>query len=689
MRRCTTGVLCMLLILIVTGYAFAAATPTATVTKTTYYFPDKPFPQFIGMWNEGWSLKDEKGEQLIYAKENMPLGGYVFIYFRNTSKEDLKITDLTMQGVKLSQALEVSNYQKQPSDKFIASLHLSQLPKEKIDMLKEAGAPVWWKPEPMLVPAGSLGEIVVRLRRAPKVDKLNFGIIGDKATISAVVDVKSESPRFATIAFNPALDTVYMYVRHPKGAMQRPKNVYMDGRDVTSMARIAPYNIDTVPIVLKLKQPLPLMSYHQFGVRYSDGSQAMAGIRAWGSDMLYGMWGASFKEKGTPEEQAKAYLRDWATHNINLHMGHSSGPTHDFFSSEEGWKFCESLGIGRMITYPAAGHRATYLFLMDEPDAGDASQDLVPPTERLGVFGQYLVKWQDVLHRKGPESPVLLNVDNTYKPENWYMYHQIPDIPCIDPYYPEQLDMVYRKHPGRFGFNSKPTYVYAAATISQSACQPKPLHVILCSTQYLDPAKEYKGRYPTPAEARIEVAYAISAGAKALSYWWYSPDAVCHGCGSGEPEAEALWKEIGLLGAEVRTAGPVITVSCPAELPSTSHPKLWVRSLLSGIGTAMIVVGNDDILCDRVGTVYKPVEKAKVTVELPFDVKKADVFEINYRGIQDVTWKLNGQKTEFDLGTVDLTRFIIVTTDQTLKQKLTQLYSEKFAANVEKLLAEQ
>jgi hypothetical protein len=294
------------------------------------------------------------------------------------------------------------------------------------------------------------------------------------------------------------------------------------------------------------------------------------------------------------------------------------------------------------------------------------------------------------LRAKDPSTAVLLNVDNTYKPENWYVYPQLADIPCHDPYYPGEIDSCYTNFPATFGAHTRPTYVLATAQISQSACQPKPLHTILCSTKYIPPnAKpgDYIGRFPTPAEKRLEVYYAISAGTKGISYWWFSPSGDCHGCGADEPDARALWKEIGLLGAEVRTGGPIITTSCPLDLPWSASRFLTVRCLARGQDTVAVIVVNDNVLCDRVGTVVKACENAKASVQVPSWLSPKDAFEITYDGIKDVTWKPDGGRIAFDLGKLDLSRFIIVTANPGLRAQLDTLYRTKFAENVKALTA--
>ncbi|MDH7480598.1 MAG: hypothetical protein QHH26_01315 [Armatimonadota bacterium] len=681
----TTILTIALALILFTSIGYPAKT-TLRVTGSALHL-DKHFPQFAHLWQEGWSLKDDNGNILIYAKPDMPLGGYLFVYYQNTGGKAITIEDLAIEGVKLSEGIGITHATKNPEEKFGASILLSKLPKEKLNSLQAAGAPVWWKPEPREVPPGGMGEIVVRLKKKPTIQQIKVDIISDGGNASTIVSTAKEYPRFTTIAFTPDLSKVYLYVRHPKGNVRLGK-IYLDKVDITPRAKIAPGQAGEItPIIINLDKPLKWMSYHNFTAVFQDGSEAIAGIRAWGREMVYGMWGAGFVE-GEPKEAARKFLMDWKEHNINVLMGHISGSAGDYVKSDEGWELAQSLGFDRMTTWDTGKYKPVFFFLQDEPDAHDAANDALKPADRLGSLGQWLVKWQEVLRRHDPDVPVLLNIDNTYKPENWYMYHQLSDIPCIDPYFPEQQDYCFNKHPGAFFAHTKPTYVYAVSTISQSSAQPKPLHTILCSTRYRD-GKGYEGRFPTPEEKRMEVYYTISAGAKGISYWWFSPDVYCIGVGKDEPAAHALWKEIGLLGAEVRTAGPVITVSTPVSLPTKSDRYLWVRSLLSGMNTVAVIIVNDDVACDRLGTVFKPVQNAHVSIELPKWIKPTDAFEVTYEGIKDIAWKKEGNRVALDLGTVNISRFVIITADSTLKANLKKRYETMFAANVAKLLAQE
>ncbi len=672
------GVLVVLVLCVLTS---ASAQP---VVVGSAYFADKPFPEFMPLWQEGWSLKGPDGNKLQYARPDMPLGGYLFVYFKNTGLETVEIKDVTIQGVKLSEGIGMTDVTVSPEEKFGASVLLSKLPKEQIDLLNQAGSPGWWKPEPRFVPANGMGEIVVRMRRSPKLWRLVVDVTTDKGTVSNVTDTRKSYPRFATISFSPDLSTLYLYAKHPKGL--KPDKIFLDGKDVTaSCSIVSDKSSDLSPIVLRRLVPLEFMSYHNFRAGYPDGSAAMAGIRAWGHEIVYGMWGGG-RGSGTSEEVGKEYLTDWAAHNINCHMGHSTHKGNDFFRSDGGWRFCMSLGIGRMTTWDVGPYDPTFFFVQDEPDAHDAATGELEAWDRLGSLGMWLIRWSEELRKHNSNVPLLLNIDNTYKPENWYMYHQLADIPCVDPYYPEQLDQTYWNHPGTLAVHSKPTYVSGVTTISQSSGQPKPLHVILCSTRYQNEALGQKGRYPTPEEKRMEVYYSIGNGAKGLSYWWFAPDVNCVGLGTDEPEAKALWKEIGLLGAEIRTAGSVITQSCPANLPVKAPKELWTRTLLSGTDTVALIVVNDDVASDRVGTVYKTVEETEVTVEIPGWIKPSDAFEVTCEGIKDLSWKRDGSKVAVSLDKVDISRFILITSDASLRDRLQKEYDTGYASNVRKIL---
>jgi hypothetical protein len=91
------------------------------------------------------------------------------------------------------------------------------------------------------------------------------------------------------------------------------------------------------------------------------------------------------------------------------------------------------------------------------------------------------------------------------------------------------------------------------------------------------------------------------------------------------------------------------------------------------------------VLCDRVGTIYKPLENVKVTLDVPSWLAPSSVFEISQDGVQDVAWQRDGSKVSMKLGTVNVSRFIVITSNEGLRADLQKLYEGKFAANVKAL----
>jgi hypothetical protein len=651
----------------------------------TYWFADKPFPQYMSLWQEGWSFTDEEGNKLIYATPGMPLGGYVFLYYRNTSQKPITASDILFEGIPLSKALAKNQETKRAEDKFYTSILYSKLPKQQIERLKTLGWPVWWKSEPTTVQPGQYGKITLRLRRVPKAAKLKLDVVFDQGRLSTTVSTVGVKPCFESIAFSNDLKTVYLYPRYSKQGA-KPQSIYIDSSDVTHLANVRwDKSLDTAAIAVRLTQPLGWMSYHNYRVVYSDGAVAQYGLKTWARELVYGMWSSPSGGKD-PESATKSFIEEYVLHNINCVMPYVVGVCRDFFLSDAGWEYCEKMGVGRMTHWPDGKHHAVFTFAMDEPDANDAACRDLDPRDRLGVLGQFLVNWTRVLSEADPQTPTLLNINNTYKPENWYVYHQLADIPCIDPYYTEQQDLGVRGDPFYFGFHTRPTYVQAVCTISQSSCRPKPLHAILCSTRYTND-EGFQGRYPTPEEKRMEVYYAIGSGAKGISYWWFPKDKYCHGLDDRTPEANALWKEIGLLGAEVRTAGPLITISCPVELPIKATRFLWVRGLLCGTDTVALSIVNENVACDRLGTIFKPAENARVSVELPSWIEPKSVFEVTCDGLSDIKFDRKAGALTLNLGTVKLSRFVVVTSDPGLRTRLQKRYDEMFAENVRKLKA--
>ena len=594
------------------------------------YRADVPFPQFLHLWSEGWALKDQNDEPIPYATTNMPLGAYVHLYLHNSSSNAAAITDVKFEGVSLTEAIAFSD--REVDRLHPASIRFSKLPKADIDRLLAAGEPVWWKVEPPSLPAGGFGEVTIRLRRQVQAP-LALQVLADKITFETRV-LPIASPRFMGISFSASLDRVFAYVQHPQRPGIAPIKVLFDGADVTARTTLAADpSVSVMPLVIRPAQPLPRGSFHCLQAVFDDGSTALAGIRAWGDEPVYGMWGY-INHGSTPQERIDYYLGDLRRHNVNAVMESYGGEVGEFLSGETGVEHSRTTGIRAMRNRPGTVLNPVYYFLTDEPDAHDFAVSELQPHQRLGSLAQDLVRRSQAFRQEDPAPPQMLNLDNTYKPENWYMYAQLPDVCCADPYYQEQQNIVWNERPVWASSFVRPTYVLGAATICNSACAPKPLHIILNCVQHKTKGGTF--RFATPPEKTVELFYALGAGTKNFSYWWYTPYGEFYGCGASDKEAVALWRQIGLLGAQVRTAGPVLTRSCPATLPIKAPGRLWTRTLLAGTDTLVLLAVNENIANDRLGTVVAPLAKTPVTLTPPAWLKTADAFEITPQGLRDV-----------------------------------------------------
>jgi hypothetical protein len=654
------------------------------------YQADRPYPEFMPMWREGWSWKDDKGEKVQYAYPGMPLGGYLFGHFRNSGSQPLKVKDVLLEGVSLAEGVAPEHKPKSdnPDDKYPSSLQFSKLPADQIARLTAAGEPVWWKVEPMVIPPGGYGQITVRLRRQPKVQKLTLTVPSlpeQDGKIETPV-LTTRNPRFVSINFEPDFKAAYVYLWHPSYKGIRPKQILLEGEDVTANCTIvADERIDTVPIVVRPKSPFVEGTWYRFQSIYPDGTGATVSIGAWQPGFTYGMWGYS-KVGKTEDDNRKFFLEDMRVHSINTLMYSISGEVKSYLATPEGKEYAEKTGIRLMATWYGGEVPPPFYYLPDEPDANDFASKRLDPYKRLGGLAQWIINRGEIIRRHDPKTPLLLNTDNTYKPENWYTYAQLADVPCADPYYQESVQSVLSGDPTNLGAYLKPTYVYAVGTIYQWAAAPRPMHLIL-HTCRLD-IKDFPLRAPTPQEKRIEVFYAIAAGAKALSYWWYTPFGEFYGCGGSDPPSKAMWKEIGLLGAELRSLEPQIIRSCPAAINIEGPRMLWTRSLLVGDDAMLILAVNDNFACDRLGTIIKPVENAKLTVHLPSWLNATEVCEMTSAGTRDAKWQADAGVLTLDLGTVDVARLVLVSKTPEMRKQVQKLYDKKFAANVRALMTE-
>ena len=664
----------------------ALSASAALEVLDAFYRPDRGLPEYNYLWNSGYKPGDDP--------PNYQLSGELCAYIRNTGANAETIEDIFIQSISMKRAMGCKPGKTYRDGlAYACSIHIpaatDPISSAERQTLVDAGEPIWYHVDPETIAAGGTAEVFVRMRlRVVTTVTLGIKPLGGSVINLSIPVADTPIARVAGCAVAPSMNKLYLYFRHPQKG-KAPTQVLVDGQNATGVSTIgSDPDVDTVPVVCNLAWPLTRGTFHCLQAVYDDGKKASAGIRLFSDDLYYGMWGGA---NASTLEEGRAHVEDMGRHNLNLQVLGAPGMTGDFMKSPEGVALLEQLGIWRMHNDPAKAFGRLYsLFLCDEPDAGDAAvlSTVVPPYAQNGTLAQSLVYRGNSFRPDYPTVPNCLNLDSTFKPHNWYTYGQVADIFAADPYYQVRLADSYWVRPYQVPIYTKATYIYGVTSVCQAACEPKPFHIILNCTRKQDGTKIF--RWGTPEEKRIEAYYALAGGTKQYSYWWFTPTnplaSASNGCGANEPDAVALWREIGLIGAEVRTVGPVVVRSCPAQVPVTAPSELWTRTLLAGLDTIVLICVNDDYANDRAGTVIRPIESAEVSVDLPSWLVPTSVFEIDYKGVHDVIWDRVGSTLDLHLGRVNVTRLVVITSDAALRGTLETLYNTKFAGNVGQLV---
>ncbi len=666
MARC--GNLCLGAAVVWAGLACSVARAAVTLLGTTYQ-PDQAFPEHQCFWNES---------QFPGPCSAAALGANLHVYVRNTGPSSVTISDVTLAGYSLSDILRL-HYQvakRQP-----ASIYLDGLSAGDLQALINAGEPVWYKMDPATIPVGGVARVVVRLRGTPVTQPVSIGVVTSAGTLNTTVPVELAGPQIVSVGFAPDLTKVYLHWRRSGGAV--PASVWMDGTDVTaSTTTVGDPGADFAVSVIQPAQPLASMSFHVFRGVYVDGKAATAGLRAWVNPFLYGTWGGHAVADGD-DEAARESLIDFVNHGMNTLVQNGSCVTAVLQKSVSGRQFVASQGYGFVIDEIGkwSADQPRMWFIRDEPDAADSRVTGIPSNKVVGSLAQMAVGTGETLRAAYPLAPTTLNIDSTYKPYNWYNYGQVPDVFMTDPYYQVRMREAYWALPSRIPLYQKATYIYAVGQLAASSCMPNPLHMVLYSCEWRDSSGAVFP-FPTPESKRIEVYYALAAGAKGISYWWYLDGAPSNGLDAATPPALALWREIGLLGAEIQTAAPLLVTSAPVALPLQPGNGVWARALAVSNDTIILLAVNDQYLNDEAGCHYTPVSNASVTVTLPTWLSSPSAFEISAGGLADVATQLNTGQLQVNLGTLNLTRMIVLTQNPQLRATIQQRYDQLVQARV-------
>lgn len=668
MIRRSLGLLGLVAALLLLSGTFAAA---ALEVLDAVYHPDRMLPE----WNYFYSSSYRPGDVVPDRVQ----GGHIYVYLYNNGTGSVTVSDFTINGMGLVAGLKCYTDKTYRCDLYACSVYYPYVKQTLVD----AGEPVWWRVEPSTIPAGGVGEVVVRMRRTVA-GTLACGVVAGSTIPLSIPVSATDGPRVMDHFYDAGGGKLYLYVRHPVSG-KIPTAVYVDQTNVTSNCTFAADpNLDVVAIRVSPSPSLARGTYHVFRAVYDDGTKASFGLRVYSDGFKYGTWGCP----DLPTWDAKrAHLLDLVRHSVNL-LTMGTGDLSDFLKDAEGKAIMDQYGIKKSHEDKTAD-RLYSIFTCDEPDCGEPNvADSVAPN-KPGSLAQCMIHTiRDNYRGSYAIYPTTVNIDGTNQPYAWYNWGQVADHFQHDGYWIVRLRDAYASQPWRIPFFSKCTWRYASAATAKAACEPRRLQIIIDFFRNQRDGAVF--RWATPAEQHIMAYYSIAAGAKEISYWWLTEIGDSTDGSNGlteEPGSQALWREVGLIGAELGTVGSLIVNSSPVQLPITAPGRLWTRALISGTDTIMLVCTNDDYVSDDAGAVLRPIHNVNVSFNLPGWLSSpTDVFEVDYRGVRDVSRSITDGRISMNLGRVDVARLLIVTKDGTLKSSLQSLYSGTYGPRVAQLI---
>ncbi len=623
----------------------------------TRYQQDQLYPEWKCYWHDDCHL-------------DIP-GGNVHVYVKNTGAASVSITDVTLAGYSLKTVIKADPSPVTPDVPSSIFFYWNNPP----PAILNAGDPAWYKGDPTVIPPGGVAQAVMHLRAVPTTPTVSVGVVTTDGTVTTNAPIDATAPQLVSVGFSTNRTEVYLHWRRLAASGSAvPTTIKLDGVDVTAITTtVSDPTVNFGVSVIHLAQPLDYMSYHVFQGVYADGKTATGSLRAWSHPFLYATWG-TFPYADDNTTSAQNWITEATQHGFNAAQNQGiGGALGSYLGTSAGKAYAAARGgYGVIIWQTGASDDPLMSFLEDEPDAIEARLEannancgnLPCGKSPMGVLAMREIAEGETYRALHPLSPTTLNVDGSWRPLNYIAWGQAVDVLQVDPYYQMRLLDAYGKKSVPISLYLKATYIYAVTKATVTAAEPNPAHPILFSTERLD---ESDGSviwpFPTTEAKRIEVYYALAAGAKGMSYWWMNPGPKFNGMGNqNKPESRALWKEMGLLGNEIKTVGPLIVISHPVDLPITPGPNVWAKGLASGDDTLVLFAVNDNYYNDTNGCHYTPVANATLTATLPAWMLPAPmVFEVTASGLKAANTQLNGNQLQINLGTLQLTRMIVVT----------------------------
>jgi len=641
------------------------------------YQQDVLFPEYNCIWHD---------KDYPTSCSSTYLGANLHIYLKNTGAAPISFADATLAGYSLNTVIKESTTGHNDRSVFY---YWDNPPADIV----AAGIPVWWKGDPARIPAGGVGQAIIRLRFAPTTPTVTVGVQTSGGNVITNITANTNGmPALASVGFSQDRTKVYLHWRRDGGA--NPTTIKMDGDDVTAItSTVGDPAMSFAESVIDLTSPLTYMSYHVFQGVYADGKIATAALRAWSHEFIHASWGV-FPVADGDLAGGKAFVDASLDRGLNAIQNQAGGGVTDYLQTGAGKAYAASRGYGMIVWNKYTWDNPLLSFLEDEVDGEEdnisknfcgTGYKIPCGSSPMGILAMREIAEGESYRSTYPNTPTTVNMAATFKPENYYAWGQAVDVLQSDPYYQKRLKDTYWTHLERIPLYKKAIpYIYAIAKGATRAAEPNPYHIILQSTESRNGDNVWP--FAPPQCKRTEAYYALAAGAKGISYWWFK---TCSGdCsnGLGDQSTQAardVWKEMGLYGNEIKTVSHLLVASHPVDWLLSPSTNVWARALAVGTNTFILLVVNDNHYNDEAGFHSTDVPNATIDATLPAWMQSSlTAFEVSAAGLSDVGIQVNGSQLQVNLGTLKVTRMIVLTADSQLRATLQQRYDSEVRPGV-------
>lgn len=600
--------------------------------------------QWVGDWGSGQAFAEETAAQA--PAFGILLGCEFQIFLHNAGATSAGVESLRLDGQ------EVSAWQ--------------------------GGEVVWHRLLPSRIPPGGTGQYTIRFRVRPaapcRVD-LNRG---SDTAISLAVDPAASSRRFRfdRVAFDPREPLARVYLRSRDGKPLAGIQVSLpDDAAAHGDVGTAQYFRDICAVDIGFAAAPALGSYLYLKAQDEVGETVACLSRVTDGFMPLGSFDGG-------DADLPAFVRA----GLNTLVMHGGVPRSLLDQAER-------LGIRVIADLKLAppgedqrAHPAVWSYLIvDEPDMLDwqyhRTNPATPPVswgDQVGHHAPRCVETYAATAALDPMRPLALNLDMTYKPDNWYTYGHVPDVFMHDNYplmYGGTLNMTWRTQ-----------------REVRSAAAPNPTVALYQNCHW---AGEGIDRRMAPGELVRLMLYPLGEGAQGLIGWWNvtarEPSGKAYWSTDTYPDlwdAQSSWiRTLSSVAPWIATAFPLGAVDVSVE--GRDRADVWARALwVPGEGILLVLV-NERYESRKDHFTQTPAVQVACDMPLPPGTRPVRAVRLAPEGFSEVPLNVSGDAIRVEIDRLVDGALVLLPVQPKIPEALIERERGRQEAMAVRLLAEE